>query len=386
MNNQGTVLIVEDTTSLLTFLEFILQEHGFATIMADCGELALNILEKQIPDLILLDILMPGIDGYEVCRQIKTQEYLKHIPIIFLTALTGKSDRVKGLKLGAVDYILKPFEENELLLKVHNQIILRRLTVEIQDKTTELLNYKEHLEIMVQKRTEELENTNATKDKLLSIIAHDLKNPFAAVLSSVDLLFLYLEKNDLVKAKAKVETIQNTTKHGYALLQNLLEWSCSQKGILNFQPTRNDISIIVRNCIDLLKLSAENKNIQVVNNITNQIFAKIDTNYVTTILRNLISNAIKFTNEKGKVEINAKINESEIEISISDTGIGMSDNTLEKLFRIDEKVATSGTSGEKGTGLGLILCKEFIQHNNGRFWVQSEPGKGATFYLALPVA
>ncbi|MDD1444406.1 response regulator, partial [Dolichospermum sp. ST_sed3] len=182
MNTKGTILVVDDTTILLAFLTTILNDEGFETISADSGELALVSLEKRMPDLILLDILMPGIDGFEVCRQIKSQEKLSHIPIIFLTALTEKEDRIKGLQLGAVDYIIKPFEEKELLIKVKNHITIRRLNLEVQKKSEELEENNLILKLANQKILDQHNQLQLIADSLPALIARidtNLKYIFA---------------------------------------------------------------------------------------------------------------------------------------------------------------------------------------------------------------
>jgi len=385
MNNQGTILIVEDTSILLSFLNTILEEQGFATIPADSGELALKYLETQIPDLILLDILMPGIDGYEVCRQIKMQEHLKHIPIIFLTALTNKNDRVKGLKLGAVDYIIKPFEEEELLLKVQNHIVLRRLTVEIQNKTDELLNYKEHLEEIVQKRTEELEVINATKDKFFSIIAHDLKNPFTSIMYFSDVMEIDTNTLDVNGLLQNLQNINTSAKNAYKLLENLLIWARSQTGKIEFAREKCFLNTLFKEAYDITYSTARNKNISLTfDNVENvEIFA--DKNMINTILRNLIINAVKYTNRRGEVKVKAKILNNAVQISVMDNGVGIKLETIEKLFKTSQKVSTAGTEKETGTGLGLILCKEFVEKHGGKILVESEVGKGSNFKFTLPL-
>lgn len=254
-----------------------------------------------------------------------------------------------------------------------------------------ILQLNEELEQKVIERTMQLEASNTkleelnkTKDKFFSIIAHDLKNPFAAMLSSAELLLIYIENFNIEKIKAKSLSIIDSIKHGYSLLQNLLEWSQAQQGLINFHPQKTDIQNIIQNCFNILKLQADNKSIQLKNNVPANLVISVDNELITILLRNLISNAIKFTHSNGLVEINHQMNESEVQISVQDSGIGMSQETVNKLFRISEKNISVGTNGEKGTGLGLLLCKEFLEMHNGRIWVESEEGKGATFKFTLP--
>jgi len=230
-----------------------------------------------------------------------------------------------------------------------------------------------------------LQELNVTKDKLFSIIAHDLKNPFAALLSSAELLQLFIEMNDMAKIKSKAEMILKSAKQGYNLLQNLLEWSHSQRGLIILNIKQIELRSVVNTCIDLVNLSASNKNIMVINDVSNQVMANADVELITTVIRNLISNAIKFTNQNGSVQINAVEYVHEIEVSITDNGIGIDSETINKLFRIGENISKAGTSGERGTGLGLILCHEFVAKHGGRIWVESSVGKGSSFKFTIPL-
>ncbi len=247
--------------------------------------------------------------------------------------------------------------------------------------------------ILLQKNEEiselniKLEKLNVTKDKFFTIIAHDLKNPLGSFRDITSLLhdaysdFTEIERIDFLNL------IKQSANNIYTLLGNLLEWSRSQRGIISFNPTQFDLSVIATNTVDLLSPASNKKNIKIENSIPNSTMVNADPNLITTILRNLISNAIKFTPEGGKIEIGAiyKSSGSSIYIYVKDSGIGMTDKTINKLFRIDVNVTTPGTNQENGTGLGLILCKEFVEKHNGEIWVESELGKGSTFKFSLPI-
>ena len=183
-----------------------------------------------------------------------------------------------------------------------------------------------------------------------------------------------------------LELMKDSAKNIYSLLENLLEWSRSQRGTIQFEPNHFPLRKIVDNNLSLAKLSAENKKIKLINLIDENINVYIDPNLITTVFRNLISNAIKFTNINGSITIDAFRDGDFYIVSVIDTGMGMSQETISKLFRIDVHVTTLGTSQEKGTGLGLILCKEFIIINGGNIWVESELGKGSTFKFTLPAS
>ncbi|MBE9468126.1 MAG: PAS domain-containing protein [Bacteroidetes bacterium] len=235
---------------------------------------------------------------------------------------------------------------------------------------------------ILKKNEERLKELNATKDKFFSIIAHDLINPMGNILNLSELLSeKFSDYNDEQKNEF-IKNINETSKHTYNLLLNLLEWSRTQTNRIKFAPQIFSIDEIVINNFDLMKSVAEAKNISLISNLNpdHKIFA--DKNMITTVMRNLISNAIKF-NQNGKITISSFKEDENIKISVIDTGLGIKKENLNKLFRIEENFSTKGTSGEKGTGLGLILCKEFVEKNSGKIWVESEVGKGSKFIITL---
>ncbi len=230
-----------------------------------------------------------------------------------------------------------------------------------------------------------LRELNATKDKFFSIIAHDLKNPFNDLMGFTQLLALNIDKYDKPKIEQFAHIIHQSSKLAYNLLENLLDWSRSQTGTLKFKPEKISLKKIISENINLLESTARNKNIKIYSEVEHEASAFADKNMVRTIVRNLISNAIKYTNQGGHIKIQSKCS-SHCEISISDTGIGISIANIDKIFKIDESFSTIGTEREKGTGLGLILCKEFVEKNGGKLWVKSEPNKGSTFTFSLPLS
>ncbi len=256
-------------------------------------------------------------------------------------------------------------KENELLFEQNEQI--RQAKEELQaayDNINEL---------------------NATKDKFFSIIAHDLKSPLGSFRELTKLLYdAHLDFTEEEKLEF-IELMKDSAKNIYSLLENLLEWSRSQRGTIQFEPSTNNLNNIIDENINLAKPTADNKKIKILNQIDSTIFLNIDKNMITTVIRNLLSNAIKFTPENGIIKINAKKYEDKIEVSVIDNGIGMCQDTISKLFRIDVNVTTLGTLKEKGTGLGLILCKEFVELHKGKIWVESEVNVGSTFKFTLPI-
>ena len=230
----------------------------------------------------------------------------------------------------------------------------------------------------------QLKELNATKDKLFSIIAHDLKSPFNSILGFSDLLLENIRNYDIDKTETYISNINLTSKHILVLLENLLDWAKTQTGLIVFKPKRQDLKAIVQDIIDMLDSTAKIKNISLNISAVSNMDVYADPNMLHTILRNLISNAIKFTKSGGNIDIIAISEQDHVKISVIDNGVGMNEETLNKIFGIETNFTSNGTANEKGTGLGLILCKEFVEKHGGKIWVESELGKGSRFIFTLP--
>jgi signal transduction histidine kinase len=248
-------------------------------------------------------------------------------------------------------------------------------------------------DITVQKKTmnalheseSRLRELNATKDKFFSIIAHDLKSPFNGILGFSNILADQIKQKDYENIEEYAEIIQYSSQKAIDLLMNLMDWSRSQSGRMDFNPQRTDIGSLIHDVFELLKTAALQKSILLTKKTDPHIFAILDKEMISSVLRNLISNSIKFSNPGGSIEIKAEIVDKELHVCVSDNGLGMDKNELEKLFRIDESYSRPGTQNEKGTGLGLILCKEFINKHGGRIWAESKPDQGSQFSFTIPV-
>jgi len=224
---------------------------------------------------------------------------------------------------------------------------------------------------------------NAQKDKFFSIIAHDLKSPFSSIMGFSELLVDKINKNDFRGIEKYAQIIGQSSQQAMDLLMNLLEWSRSQTGRMEFKPENFDLHDLINENKSIFDVIASQKKITIHENLPSELSVFADKLMISTVLRNLISNAIKFTKQDGEIRISAEKKSKEIHIYISDNGVGIKEKRLKNLFRIDENESTSGTNNEKGTGLGLILCKEFVEKHGGKIWVESEEGKGSTFYFSL---
>ncbi len=360
-NDVPNILIVDDIPANLKLLGAILKNEGYKVRPVPSGALALQAAEIEKPSLILLDIMMPEMSGYEVCDKLKENPELKDVPVIFISALNDTNDIVKALTSGGVDFITKPFQAEEVKARVST-----------------------HLKICQQSK--ELQELNSTKDKFFSIIAHDLRNPFSVLLGMSDLLLSNYHTYD-DETRLELISIQNeTTKQTFKLLENLLEWARIQRSAFDFIKQRVNLVDIVTQNIYHHKEIAKQKDISLTHTLTDAIFVNTDPNMVQTVLRNLIVNAIKFSNNGGEITILAKDSDNFVEVTVKDNGVGISHDNLQKLFKIENSISTKGTANEKGTGLGLMLCKEFVEKQGGRIWAESEQSKGSEFKFTIPKA
>ena len=221
------------------------------------------------------------------------------------------------------------------------------------------------------------------KDKFFSIIAHDLKSPLSAIAGLSELLAENVNAKDLDEVETLSTFILQSSKKAIELLTNLMEWSRSETGRMEFTPKKLSLRETINKTVEIFTLNAQSKRITINSDIPESLYVFADLAMLSTILRNLISNALKFTFANGKVDISTTENENEVIVEVADNGKGMSEEILKKLFRIDENISSMGTENEKGTGLGLILCKEFVERHGGRIWVKSEEGKGSSFYFSI---
>ena len=237
----------------------------------------------------------------------------------------------------------------------------------------------------IKKQNEKLIKINAEKDKFFSIIAHDLRSPFQGFLSMTEMITENISEFSNEEIVKYLGELNKSTQNIYKLLQNLLDWAQLKKGSFDFTPEENSLSTIVSANIEQINKRAIQKGITIMTDIPEDQKIFVDERMINSILGNLLSNAVKFTRNGGRVSIKAKTNsDGMVDIAVEDTGVGMSERVVNKLFKIDEKVGQKGTDGELSTGLGLLLCKEFVEKQSGKIWVESEEGKGSIFYFTVP--
>lgn len=575
--DQPRIIIVDDTPESLEMLSQLLMIKGYNIHPVTSGQEALPAIHDMQPDLVLLDIMMPDMNGFEVCRHLKADAQTRDIPVIFISALHEAIDKVKAFEAGGVDYVTKPYQVDEVLARVGTHLKLRdsqrdlerqntqlqqanaQLACEVSERkqTEETLQQRnrellllnqvsqmsssslelEHVldtilgeiqrlldvfslsfwlidettgelvcmqakgpgneeliqqrlplgrgitgwvaqngecviipdtwederhfkgvdkktgvairsmlsiplrvkgevigvinlvdlrvghftqddllllepiaataassiknarlyttaqqEIAERKRVEEvlrnlnqeLKQVNDSKDKFFSIISHDLRSSFHVLLGYTQLCVQKQGTSQYDTLQEDLEKLLNSAEKLYALLENLLTWSRIQRGVMEYEPEPVDLYEVAEDNVDLFLSKAHQKNVALTSSVPPATSAYADFNMIKTVVRNLTSNALKFTNAGDSIVISAWPDEQFVQLAIADTGIGMDEEIKSTLFRIDTQYTSTGTAGEKGTGLGLILCKELVERNGGRIWVESEQEKGATFRFTLP--
>lgn len=362
------ILIVDDVVSNVLLLKVLLKNEKFKTVTASDGLEAIQQAEKELPDLILLDVMMPQMDGFETAMHLKNNPATAGIPIIFLTALNSTQDIVKGFQAGANDFITKPFNKEELLVRVNHQISLvaaKKLILE---------------------RTEELRKTIIGRDKLYSVIAHDLRSPLASIKMVLNMMVLGVSEDVIGKEMYQMlQMVNHSTEDVFSLLDNLLKWTKSQIGKLNVVYQDFRIDEVVEGVLDIFSLVSKSKNIQLVNDSIDTVTVHADVDMVKTILRNLLSNALKFSYEGSQIIIGSQVETDKVIVSVKDSGKGMSAEDKEKLLKTETHFSRYGTNNEEGSGLGLLLCQDFAIKNGGDLWFESEEGKGSTFFFSIPL-
>lgn len=362
------ILIVDDVMSNVLLLKVLLTNEKFAIATASNGRQALEQVEKENPDLVLLDVMMPNMSGFELAQHLKSNPNTADIPIIFLTALNSTADIVKGFQVGANDFISKPFNKEELIIRVTHQISL------VAAKR------------LILSKTEELQRTIAGRDKLYSVIAHDLRSPMGSIKMVLNMLILNLPSEKIGAEMYELLTMANqTTEDVFSLLDNLLKWTKSQIGKLNVVYQDVDLVEVTDGVIEIFSMVASLKKIRIREMKPEKMMVNADIDMLKTVVRNLLSNAIKFSKENSEVLVKMEEVDGMAVVSVQDYGCGISEEGQKKLLHTDTHFSTFGTNNEEGSGLGLLLCKDFVVKNGGKLWLTSKEGEGSIFSFSIPV-
>ena len=361
------ILIVDDVVSNVLLLKILLTNEKYQVCTANCGNMAIEQAKAEKPDLILLDVMMPDITGFDAAQILKKDPETAHIPIIFLTALNNPSDLVHGFQVGANDFLTKPFNKEELVVRVFHQIKLVAATR------------------IIERQNAELRATIGNRDKMYSVIAHDLRSPMASIRMVLNLVaasaspeLIGQEMYDLLdKANEESEDVHD-------LLDNLLKWTKSQTGRLTVVRQDLDLNDIIPGVVDIFEMIAQNKHIKLnYQTSASSVIVTADNDMLKTVVRNFMSNAIKFTPENGSIDIILSTEGDYAKVSVRDHGVGIAPERLSSIFNKGE--TTYGTGGEEGSGLGLQLCQDFATKNGGNCTVESVLGEGSTFSVLVPL-
>ncbi|TAE28770.1 MAG: hybrid sensor histidine kinase/response regulator [Candidatus Kapaibacterium sp.] len=371
--SETVILIADDLQDNLNIVKAVLGYKGYQVDTAKNGKQVLEQLEKRVPDLILLDIQMPEMNGIEACRILKADARFAAIPVIFLTAKADSYDIVDGFKTGAVDYITKPFNTMELLARVQTHLDLK--------KSRDLLSEKNrYLEVM----STGLSRLNHEKNDFMDIAAHDLKNPLTTIKGLADFL---RQNNDIPpeSVKAILENIIKSSERMFAIVRNLLDVNAIESGNFHFTPSQVDMEEIVRDLMQQYEYQASQKKIRFAFTLEGgSALVSANTDSMTQILDNVLSNALKYSPHDAEVRITLTKQNGTVRCAIQDEGQGLSDADKEKLFGKFAQLSAQPTGGEQSTGLGLFIVKKLVEAMNGKVWCESVHGKGATFFLEFP--
>lgn len=367
----STVLVVDDTRENLHLLAALLRKRGYAVQTADSGDAALAMQHSFVPTLILLDIHMPGIDGYEVCKRVKTKDSpWRDVPIIFLTARSDPKDILRGFELGAVDYVLKPFNTAELMARVRTHVALT------------------HSLETIRHQKESLEALNREKDEILGIVAHDLKNPLNLIMGTATVL----SRPELVKKEelpVLATDILTSARRMFDLVSSLLDINAIEQGKLHVQPEIVDPALLAAQIGSAYRIIAERKEIPfAIHMEEGDLRLVTDPRILVQVLDNLVSNAIKYSPYGSPVTLaisQVKVSPPYVKFAVIDKGPGLSQEDQLRLFEKFAKLTPRPTADEHSTGLGLSIVKRLVETLNGRIYCTSTLGEGSTFAVELPV-
>lgn len=419
----NNILIVEDSAVQAEYLKRILEKNEYNVKRASSAEKAIELLNEFIPDMIISDIIMPGMNGYEFCAVIKSSDNFKNIPTILLTALSDIKDILQGLECGADSFVIKPYNTSFLLQKIKDllsddfknakleninfnlMITGKKYTVNSSPaRVVELLvstyenMLKRNMELEelnsvmtsakkeIEDKNQELEKLNEQKNYLIGMAAHDLRNPIGAIKAYSEFL---TEEVALIigeEQKEYLSIIKSSADLMIDLVNEMLEFSHLSSGTIKLKLKNIDIKELIRETVMMNAITASNKNIEIITKLPEEeIYAEIDKFKIQQVLNNLITNAIKFSFSDTMIKINLRKYGRLINISVIDQGQGIKETELDKLFLPFQKLSTKSTLGEKSTGLGLAIVKKLVDAHDGKIWAESEKGKGSTFSFNLPI-
>ena len=373
----SSILVVEDNPATLSLLFNLLDEAGFEVLISQDGENAITAATAVQPDMILLDVLMSGMDGFETCQRLKTCPETKDIPVIFMTALTKTDDKVKGFELGAVDYITKPIEPEEVLMRVKTHLMLQQLQRDLQIKNREL-----HAAL---EREQEL---NKLKSRFISMASHEFRTPLATIRLSGDLVRRYYAKSSQAsifeaEIREELDVIDHAVTQMTATLDEVLTLSTSEAGKITFSPVSFDLCEFCQTIMARFTLMTAETHRFIFQSTSKHLQIVADPKLLDQILSNLLSNAMKYSPPGSTILCQLRAHERQAILSVKDEGLGIAPEDQRHLFEPFHRGAN--VAHIQGTGLGLSIVKQFVELHGGAITVESQLEIGTTFFITLPL-
>lgn len=369
--DKGNILIIDDTPNNLRLLSSMLEEKGYEVRCANSGELALKTIKIEPPDLILLDINMPNMNGYEICEKLKINHETHDIPVIFLSALSESIDKVKAFEIGGIDYITKPFQVAEVLARIENQLKLRRMKRQVEETAKAAL-------VALEKEKE----LNRLKSQFTSMISHDFRNPLTTIQGFAGLVESNNKNLSEEKIKYYAQKINLAVNQLLLLLDDILLIGSLENNSIEYQPVQFNLNEICQEVVSNFQLGIGSQNPILYNYNVPFSQVELDVILLDRILNNLISNAIKYSPGGTEINFDVEYRENHLVFSIKDKGIGIPLANYVHLFQPFYRCNNVGKI--KGTGLGLAIVKKCVEAHKGRIFWQSEEGKGTTFTVYIP--
>ncbi len=379
-NESPIIFIVDDNPTNISVLFEYLEESGFEVAVAQSGEEALEQLHHVQPDLILLDIMMPGINGFETCRRLKKDKSTKDLPVIFMTALTDEIDKVKGFLAGGVDYITKPLHHEEVLVRVNAHLNIRTLQQQVQSQQTLLEEQNKRIE----QKDDQLSALRVREHVLFACISHDVQSSLNSVIGTARFLQENWDRTRQQEMQDNLVELRDSAERLSTLHENLLLWGNFHRGSLDFVPQPINLDEIAAYNVVLFTPSAEHKQIVLTSSIQENTVAYADYNMVNAAIRNLIAKGLEFTAIGGKVNVLVKAAEEHVVVSVSTTGSGLSGENLLHRFQLIESCARGDEGKKQKFDVELLLCKEIIEKNGGKMWAERETLHGTILRITLP--
>ena len=370
-NKESSVLVVDDNEMNVDLLASMLERFNYKVFTAYNGREALEAVAEHQPDLVLLDITMPEMSGYDACRAIKAREESAETPVIFISALDETNDVVKGFEVGGVDYIVKPFKSREVLVRVKTQLTLAQQKKQIED--------------MRRRERAQFEQVDRLRSQFIGSATHDLKNPLFVISGYADMLAMYPEVKNNPGAFKHVQSIHRSVDKMISLVHDMLDLMQLETAVtLDTEPI--DFKAFVLNIVSDMNVAATDKKLKMSLDMpTDDVQIAMDEKRMTRVVENLVANAIKYTPSGGVIDIMVTTGDQSLILEVKDTGLGIPEDTLPHVFQPFQRVNTEEHMEQEGTGLGLSIVKTLVEQHGGTVEVESELGVGSRFRVTLPM-